>query len=55
MGIDDPCCSTESQPVEQQAIKALSYLDEESKVKVLEYIASLVNLQSVKNDKASTT
>jgi hypothetical protein len=39
--------------VEQQAISALNYLDDQNKQKVLEYIDSLINLDKANNDKRS--
>jgi hypothetical protein len=39
--------------VEQQAINALNYLDDQDKQKVLEYIDSLINLDKANNDKRS--
>ena len=44
----------QEQTVEQQALKALAYLDDEAKEKVLHYIASLLNLTKAKDDQAST-
>jgi len=42
--------------VEEQAINALSHLNDKDKDKVLRYIESLVNLEQVnKNDQTSTT
>jgi hypothetical protein len=51
----DTCCSTEKSSVEQQAVKALAYLDDSDKQKVLEYISSLIDLTEAKNDEASVT
>ena len=50
-----PDSSIDDDPVERQALKALHYLSAEDKQKVLEYIASLVNLETVKNDERSST
>lgn len=49
-----PADLSENNSAEQQAIKALDYLNTEDKSKVLEYIANLVALEKVKNDQAST-
>ena len=48
-----PADSVEHDSVEQQAIKALAHLEPEEKVKVLEYIESLVNLHEIHNDQGS--
>jgi len=50
-----PASSTEKLSVEQQALAALSHLNDEDKAKVLEYIGSLITLEKVKNDQASAT
>lgn len=47
-----PADST-NKTVEQQAIDALSYLNQEEQYNVLNYINSLVNLNSVKDDQGS--
>lgn len=39
--------------MEQQAVKALAYLDEDDKQKVLEYISSLIDLTEAADDKTS--
>jgi hypothetical protein len=49
-----PADSTENITAEQQAIKSLNYLSPDDKSKVLEYIASLIALEKVKNDQTST-
>jgi hypothetical protein len=41
--------------VEQQAANALSHLSDRDKEKVLKYIESLLNLDKIKNDEASST
>jgi hypothetical protein len=54
MSVND-CCSTDTtDTVEQQAVKALTHLDDADKHKVLEYIASLINLENAKHDQTST-
>lgn len=50
-----PADLSEHNPVEQQALKAVQYLSTEDQRKVLEYIASLINLETVKNDERSST
>jgi hypothetical protein len=50
-----PAESPDDISVEQQAIKALSYLNEDEKSKVLEYIDSLITLHEVHNDQRSAT
>lgn len=40
--------------VEQQAANALGYLSDRDKEKVLKYIESLLNLEKIKNDEASS-
>jgi flagellar motor switch protein FliG len=45
----------EEHTVEQQAIHALAYLNDEDKHKVLEYIASLLTLEEAKHDQTSAT
>lgn len=50
-----PADSSEHPSVEQQAIKALSYLPEDDKAKVLEYIDNLINLHDAHNDQTSAT
>ena len=50
-----PDAPTQKKDVEQQALAALGFLNDEDKSKVLEYIASLIKLEKVKNDQASTS
>jgi hypothetical protein len=50
-----PADSPEQNSVEQQALKALNYLSEEDKSKVLKYIESLVHLEISQNDETSAT
>ena len=50
-----PAVPEEKKNIEQQALAALGFLNEEDKSKVLEYIASLVKLEKVKNDQTSTS
>jgi hypothetical protein len=40
-------------PIEQQALDALAYLDDEAKRKVLDYMKSLVTLDNVNNGSGS--
>jgi GTP1/Obg family GTP-binding protein len=46
--------SIDNNAIEQQAIEALAYLDDESKRKVLNYIDSLVTLDKVNNGSGSS-
>jgi len=48
-----PAASSDQSAVEQQAMAALNYLSPKDKTKVLEYIASLITLEKVKNDQRS--
>jgi hypothetical protein len=50
-----PADSPENISVEQQALKAIAYLNPEEQRKVLAYIMSLINLEKTKNDKSSAT
>lgn len=49
-----PADSKEKSNLEQQALRAISFLSAEEQKKVLEYILSLINLQKVKNDERSS-
>jgi hypothetical protein len=49
-----PAAVVENEAIQQQAIKALAYLSDEDKLKVLEYIDSLVNLHKIHNDQGSS-
>ena len=49
-----PAATHENPSIEQQAIEALQHLDAEDKQKVLEYIASLINLSEINHDQAGT-
>lgn len=48
-----PAAHQDDSSVEQQALKALSYLDDNARQKVLEYIESLVKLEQANYDKGS--
>jgi hypothetical protein len=50
-----PAASEESKAlVEQQAANALGHLSDRDKEKVLKYIESLLTLEKIKNDEASS-
>ena len=50
-----PADSSEQPAVEQQALHALNYLNEDDKSKVLKYIESLITLENLKHDQGSIT
>lgn len=50
-----PADSSEQHTVEQQAVNALAYLNDKDKHQVLQYIDSLILLETVKNDQRSST
>ena len=49
-----PAEQLEQPSVDQQALKALKFLSDADKHKVLEYIASLVTLEKIKDDQTSS-
>jgi hypothetical protein len=49
-----PVDQLEQSSIDQQALNALKFLSDSDKHKVLEYIASLVTLEKVKDDQTSS-
>lgn len=50
-----PADSTSDSSIERQALEALEHLGDDDKNKVLEYIHSLVTLDQINNDQASSS